>query len=46
MTEALIVKFMMNQDRRSDFEFQTSSGDSNIEKRKSFNYGLGIDYLF
>jgi hypothetical protein len=46
VTEALIVKFMMNQDRRSDFEFQTNSGDSNIEKRKSFNYGLGIDYLF
>ena len=46
INEGLIVKFMMNQERRGDFEFETTSGDVSVEKRKSFNYGLGLDLLF
>lgn len=45
--ENLIAKFIMSQDKRSNYEIQSGSTDLlSIDQRRSFNYGLGIDLLF
>lgn len=46
ITESVIAKFSFTKDKRDDFELETNSGDDDIDKRNSLQYGLGIDYLF
>jgi opacity protein-like surface antigen len=46
VNDNLIAKFMMSQDRRSTYEIQAPSSQSVNDKRQSFNYGLGVDFLF
>ena len=46
VNENLIAKFMMSQDRRSTYEIQAPTSQIVLDKRQSFNYGLGVDFLF
>jgi hypothetical protein len=47
ITENFIAKFMMGQDKRSNYEVQSGSTDLlKVDRRQSFNYGLGVDFLF
>jgi hypothetical protein len=42
ITDTFIVKFNYLQDRRSDFDL----GDAEVNRRRSKQWGLGVDWLF
>lgn len=47
ITETFIAKFNFAQDRRSDFDVEVEgAADSEYERRKGNQFGVGVDFLF